>query len=204
MSTSPKPSRIASRLRRDGVYRLTADQFMQIAEAGIFKDDRVELLGGLIYRKMTKNSPHNYVSGEFHETLVRILPAGWFADKEIPLRIPPHWQPEPDIMIVRGRRRDYLAGWIGPGDLALLIEVSDESSRYRDRGTKLRGYARAGVPAYWIMNLVHRQIEAHADPTGPADHPAYRQTTIYRIDDEIPLMLDGREVARFRVRDLLP
>ena len=201
MSATPKSPR---RLDREGIYRLDADQFVKVAEAGVFGVDRVELLGGVIYRKMTKNGPHNYVSGELHETLVRQLPAGWFADKEIPLRIPPRWQPEPDVMVVRGRRRDYLTGWIGPGDLGLLIEVSDETSRRRDRIIKLRGYAKAGVSRYWIVDLLHRQIEAHDDPTGPVDRPTYRQTTIYRIDDLIPLIVEGIEIVQLAVADILP
>lgn len=204
MSADPKPSRTSSRRRRAGVYRLTADQFMQIAEAGVFRDDRVELLAGMIYRKMTKNSPHNFASGTIHEMLVRALPEGWFADKEIPLRIPPDWQPEPDVMVVRGRRRDFVPGWIGPADVALIIEVSDASSRHRDRNVKLRGYARAEVPAYWVVDLILRQVEVHSVPTGPADRPTFRQTTVYRIGEEVPVSLNGLEVIRLPVREFLP
>jgi Uma2 family endonuclease len=196
----PRPSP----LDRDGVYRLTPEQFLRAAESGAFGDDRVELLGGLVFRKMTKNTPHNFTSATLHELILRAIPPGYFADKESSMVIPPHWRPEPDVMVVRGARRDYLPGGIGPGAVALLVEVSDESSLRRDRGRKLRGYARAGVAAYWIVDLVARQVEALSEPTGPSDRPAYRRRTIYRPDDELPLVIDGREVARFPVRELLP
>ena len=49
-----------------------------------------------------------------------------------------------------------------PADVGLVVEVAD-SSRYTDRREKGRIYARAGLPVYWIVNLVDRVVE----PTVP-------------------------------------
>jgi Uma2 family endonuclease len=84
-----------------------------------------------------------------------------------------------------------------------LIEVA-ESTLLADRTDKFRIYARAGVPVYWIVNLVDRQIEVHEQPSGPTAAPSYDKTTTYRIGDIITLVLDGHAVATFAVSDLLP
>ena len=59
-------------------------------------------------------------------------------------------------------------------------------------------YARAGVREYWIINLVHRQIEVHRDPAGAR----YRSVTVYTEEEGIiPLAAPHASV---RVSDLLP
>jgi Uma2 family endonuclease len=59
------------------------------------------------------------------------------------------------------------------------MEVADTSLR-RDRSTKRRIYARAGIPVYWIANLPGRRFEVYTDPTGPAKPPDYRQRQEYQ------------------------
>jgi putative restriction endonuclease len=85
----------------------------------------------------------------------------------------------------------------------LIAEVADSSLR-RDRGWKKRLYARARVAVYWIVNLVDRQIEVYTEPTGPVKRPDYRQRADYKPGDKVPVVLDGREVARLAVNDILP
>jgi Uma2 family endonuclease len=104
---------------------------------------------------------------------------------------------------VRGRARDYATHHPGSGDLALVIEIAD-SSLSQDRNVKGPLYARAAVPVYWIVNIPDRRVEVYSDPTGPVALPAYRQRTDYGENDSVPLVLDGTEVGRLAVRDLLP
>jgi Uma2 family endonuclease len=130
--------------------------------------------------------------------------AGWCVEKETPLRLSRLWQPEPDVMILRGGRQDYRGRLPGPGDVALVVEVSDESSQARDRGRKLRGYARAGIPVYWLVELVARRVEVHTGPTGPCPTPCFRHTVPFGPNEELPAVIDGPEVLRFVVRDILP
>ena len=44
-----------------------------------------------------------------------------------------------------------------------MVEVAD-SSLHLDRGLKARGYARAGIADYWIVNLVDGVVEVYRDP----------------------------------------
>ena len=86
------------------------------------------------------------------------------------MRIPDYNEPEPDLSVVRGESDDYTDHHPGPADIALVVEVAD-SSLSRDRGEKRDNYARAGIPVYWIVNLVGRQLEVSSNPTGGATLP---------------------------------
>ena len=44
-----------------------------------------------------------------------------------------------------------------------MVEVAD-SSLPQDRLTKAHIYASAGVPEYWIVDLVHERLEVFRDP----------------------------------------
>jgi Uma2 family endonuclease len=134
----------------------------------------------------------------------------------LPGQIPPGWllriqqtlvlldsQPEPVFAIVRGTPRSYLTRHPGPADVGLLIEVADPSLP-RDQRDKTRIYARAGIPCYWIINLVDQRIEVYTGPSGPTAVPAYGAFQTYQPGDTIPLMLDGNAVGAIPVAELLP
>ena len=42
-----------------------------------------------------------------------------------------------------------------------MVEILSPSTRGRDRGVKLRRYAAAGVPHYWIVDPRSRALEAY-------------------------------------------
>jgi Uma2 family endonuclease len=109
-------------------------------------------------------------------------------------------QPEPDLAVARGQARDYLDRHPGPADVPLVIEVAD-SSLARDRGLKARVYARAGIPNYWIVNLVDRHVEVYSEPT---DQATYARIETIGPDGAIRLVIDDAEVGPIAARDLLP
>lgn len=185
-------------------YRLSVEQYHRMAEAGILgEDDPVELLGGVLVAKMTKNPPHIIATDLLQAALTRIVPAGWYVSMQNPITLPATAsEPEPDGQVVRGEPRDYKHRRVGPQDVALVVEVSDTS--YADDLAKRVTYAGAAIPIYWIVNLVQYLLEVYSDPTGPAEPASYRTTQTYGPDDEVPLVIADREVARIAVRDLLP
>jgi Uma2 family endonuclease len=187
----------------DAVYRLSVEQYHGMISAGVLaEDEAVELLEGWLVPKMTKNPRHRVATGLVRRALERAVPAGWFVDSQEPVTTADS-EPEPDVSVIRGELRQYLSNHPGSRDTALVVEVAD-ASLARDRTTKQRVYARAGVPVYWIVNLVDRRVEVHTEPSGPTDRPGYRARREFGPEDEVPLFLDGREVARLRVCDLLP
>ena len=129
----------------EDLYRLTVDEYEQLAEAGVLKDRRVELINGLLVKKMTIKPPHVIAVDATREAIGRLLPGGWWIREEKPVRIPDFDEPEPDVSVVRGTRQDYLTRHPGPGEIEFLVEVADSSLSW-DRGEKQAAYARAGVP----------------------------------------------------------
>ena len=79
-----------------------------------------------------------------------------------------------------------------------------DSTLDSDRTDKLQIYARAGLPVYWIVNLVDRQIEVYEQPSGPAGSPDYAARRTYRPGDAVPVVLDGAAVGTVPAAELLP
>ena len=185
------------------IYRLTVDQWHDLIDRGkLTADDPVELIEGMLVFKMPKNPPHALTTGLLEDMVRPLLPAGWHFRTQEPVTLD-DGEPEPDGAVVRGSRRDFSDRHPMPVDLALVIEVAD-STLSRDRGIKLRSYARAGIICYWIVNLIDRQIEVHADPDSLAEVPRFRSVRIVRSDEAVGLTLDGRSVGPLNVGDILP
>lgn len=187
----------------DAYFRLSVNQYHQMLDAGIFdEDDPVELLEGLLVTKMPKYPPHRISTELIRDLLSPRLPDGWFVDSQEPITLETS-EPEPDAMIVRGERRQYLDRHPGPQDVAVVIEVAD-SSLLRDRTWKKRIYAAAGIPVYWIVNLPERRLEVYTDPTGPAEKPDYQERRDYHLGDYVPLVIEGEAPGQLAVSELLP
>jgi len=178
---------------------MTVDEYERLAAAGVLNDPRVELIDGLLVKKMTQEPPHSWAVEAAHEHLERILPPGWFIREEKPVRIPRFDEPEPDLSVIRGTRDDYRGRHPAPGDIALLVEVA-ESSLNRDQGEKRAAYAQGGVPLYWIVNLIDRQVETYSDPRAGD----YQSSQVLRPGDDILVVIDGVEVGRIAVAEVLP
>ena len=172
-------------------------------EAGILtEDDKVELVGGVLLRKLPRKGPHSIASRETFKILDRLLPPGYFATREDPLRIREYDEPEPDISIIRGQSRDYA---IQPDStrVALVVEVSDATLAY-DRGEKLLAYAIGEIPGYWIVNLLAGQLEVYTEPSGALDPVGYRRCQVLKPTEQLDLAIGGRILGRIAIADLLP
>ncbi len=152
---------------------------------------------------MTQGRPHTIAQGNLFNRMTAVVPAGWYASQEQPIRFGDDSIPEPDLTVVRGAARDSPTEAPRAGDVSLLIEVSD-STLAEDQDEALQAYAAESIPIYWIINLPDRRIEVHTDPTGTAATPLYRSIRYYVPGDEVPVLLDGREVGRIAVNDILP
>src|SRR5438552_16305840 len=170
------------------VYRLTVDQYHAMIDAGVLtEDDSVELLEGVLVFKMPKNPPHTYSTQSAMRCFQGILPEPWLYRVQEPVTLT-DGEPEPDGAIVRGALRDYLERHPGPADTALIIDVAD-STLSQDRGIKLRSYARAGIPTYWIINLVERCIEVYTRPNAAVAEPTYDHRHVFAASDKLSVVL---------------
>jgi Uma2 family endonuclease len=68
---------------------------------------------------------------------------------------------QPDLVYVSRERATIISdrGVEGPPDL--VVEVLSPSTEARDRGVKMRRYAAAGIPHYWLLDLRARALEAY-------------------------------------------
>ena len=191
----------APRIERDlPLVRLSVAQYHAIRDASIFsEDDQIELLEGLLVPKMTKHPPHRLSTRLVRAALEAAVGSDYYVDSQEPITLADS-EPEPDVVVVRGVPRDYADRHPGATDVALVVEVADDSLE-RDRSTKLRVYARAGIPQYWIVNLRQRSIEVYGEP----------RDDDYRTRVEVPSngyvavrIHDSNDVARLAVASLLP
>jgi Uma2 family endonuclease len=180
------------------IWRLSVVQYHHMIESGILTDDDpVELLEGWLVTKMPKSRRHSLVTQLTREALANAVPDGWFVDAQEPITTADS-EPEPDVMVVRGQRRDYAERHPAPPHIALVVEVSDATLQ-RDQSLKLRLYAAAGIPVYWIMNLPEQRLEVYTDPS----EGSYRHHQNYAPGDVVPLILEGTEVAAVPLKDML-
>jgi Uma2 family endonuclease len=191
----------ADRGRR--LYRFTAQQVLKILAHGIIPDgDRIELWDGMIYR-MTKGPGHNYVVNVTAAALRAVIPIGFHVTEEKSGRFGQHSLPEPDVAVVRGSFQDYKHRQPELAVLPLVVEVCEHTAR-ADHGPKLRRYAGVGIPVYWIINVLDRTVEVFTQPSGARGAARYDEKTVARDGETFPVVVDGREIGRFSVADLLP
>ena len=84
---------------------------------------------------------------------------------QLPLVLGKYSAPEPDVAIVPGPVSAYET--VHPTNALLVVEVAD-SSLPKDRLSKSRIYAAAGVPEYWLVNLRGRHVEVFRRPNREA------------------------------------
>lgn len=187
----------------DPIWRLSVAQYHEMIRSGILtSDDQVELLEGWLIPKMPKNPPHRIVTKLTRDALEEIAPDDCYVDSQEPITLPDS-EPEPDVVIVRGETRDYQNSHPEPKDILLVVEVSD-STLDKDRGVKKRSYARAGIPIYWIINLVNETCEVYSKPHNSFDESDYQNCTIYDSVHEVPVIIDDQEIGQLNLRSLLP
>jgi Uma2 family endonuclease len=184
------------------VYRLTVDQYDRMVRDGTLDEhDPVELLGGVLVRKMPQNPEHVWAVDELGEMLAARRSDAWHVRKEHPVRIPDYDEPEPDLAIVRGTRAALRGMHPGPADLYLVVEVGN-TTLDDDQGVKKERYALAGIPVYWIVNLRDGLVEVYSDPDQASGQ--YGAHVDYKPGENVPVIIEGREVTRIAVADLLP
>jgi Uma2 family endonuclease len=182
---------------------LTMEQYHAMAAAGILEEGApIELLEGYLVEKMTKHPPHAVANQLVQMALLALAPIGYYVAAQEPISLEDS-EPEPDVVVVRGAVRNFIQRHPGAAEVALVVEIADASLR-RDRGSKRRIYARAGIPHYWIVNLIDGCIETYSDPTNAGQQATYRRSATRYGDEELPIVIGGVEVGRLAVRDLLP
>ena len=143
-------------------HRFSRSQYERMVEAGIFgPGDRLELLAGEVIDMAPQKSRHATAVTLLGDALRDVFGSGATVRVQLPFALDDDSEPEPDVAVVPGPPRDYRDAH--PTCALLLCEVSDTTLAY-DRGPKLRAYAAAGVPEYWILDLTAGTLEVCRKP----------------------------------------
>ena len=146
--------------------RFTVDEYFQMVRVGILnEDDRVELLDGDIVKVTPPGPDHNAPTGILNRLFVLGVGSRAVVLPGPTLRLSKRSAPEPDFVLLRPDPRNYRDRYAEPGDVLMLVEISDSSLR-RDRELKLPLYAAAGIPEYWIVDVQNETVEVYRDPAG--------------------------------------
>lgn len=182
--------------------RWTRDEYQRLGELGMFgPEDRLELIEGEIIQVTPQSSRHATTLLRASEALQRRLSPGSHLRMQLPLALSPYSQPEPDLAVVEGDIDDYEDGH--PSSALLVIEISEQTLAY-DRETKARLYASAGIPEFWIVNLVNRHVEVYQNPETPEESlsgPGYRSRKVLRRDESLTLPGSDETLA---VSEIMP
>lgn len=168
-----------------------------MVEAGIVgPEDRLELVEGEILTLSPQNSPHFTGIQLVTEALREAFrPLAVVVRTQGPLALLEDSEPEPDVAVVEGAPREFRDAH--PRTALLVVEVADSSLAF-DRGPKMRLYARAGIPEYWVLNLIEGKLEVYRDPAGDG----YRSAVTLQPGDSVrPSSAAGSEIP---VSDLVP
>lgn len=159
---------------------------------------RYELIDGEIISKMGQKRPHANAVMLLTRWLMRV-----FGEDRVQCQLPIDVaqedretnEPEPDVAVLPAPMTSYTDAH--PRDVLLVVEVSDTSLQF-DLQIKAAIYARAGIPEYWIADIVNRRIVAHRKPVPLG----YDEILEFGQNEEIAPI--GHAEYSIRVTDLLP
>ncbi|GAB7180500.1 Uma2 family endonuclease [Kitasatospora sp. Ki12] len=106
--------------------------------------------GALVFMMSPQRWWHGDVVTDLVYALRRQLPPGYRVGREMTIKLDKRNRPEPDVLVVKAEF-DPDRTQFAPDEVALVVEVVSPESAHRDRTVKVRKYAEAGIPHYWIV-----------------------------------------------------
>lgn len=137
------------------------DEYERMVELGLFEDEKVELLEGVIVTMSPQGPDHADVIDELLERFVSALRGRARVRVQSSYAASNTSEPEPDLAVVPPRRH----GHAHPSEAYLIVEVA-RTTRKKDRGLKAALYAASGVEEYWVVDLVDEVVVVHRQSDG--------------------------------------
>ena len=145
-------------------HRVSAEEFLRMAEAGVFDPEaRLELIEGEIVEMAPIGQPHAAVVATLHELLVLQLSKRAFVWSQSGLVLSEWSVPQPDLAVLARRADNYRNANVTPGDVLLAIEVADTSFAF-DKGRKAQLYASHGVRELWVVDVRGERVLVFRNP----------------------------------------
>ncbi|MEU5028318.1 Uma2 family endonuclease [Streptomyces milbemycinicus] len=113
-----------------------------------------ELIDGSLVFVSPQRDFHTLAMYLLEAGLRRTVPDEFRVRREMTVVLGPRNAPEPDLLVlraeaVRGRKQTRYEA----ADVVLALEVVSPDSEDRDRDTKPRKYAAAGIPHFWLVEM---------------------------------------------------
>jgi Uma2 family endonuclease len=178
-------------------HLFTRKEYHRMGRAGLFREERVELLDGEVITMSPQNSPHASTIHRLWSVLSHRLGSAAYVRAQAPVILDDWSEPEPDIAVCQPDPYDYAREHPRTEQVLIVIEVADSSLTY-DRTRKARAYAASGIPVYWLVNLRDRHIEVRTNPDRATGQ--YRSVQVVAEGETVTLP-DGQQLA---VADILP
>ncbi len=124
---------------------------------------RYEILEGELVVSPAPTRRHQRAVGNAFALLQRAEQAGYGEAYVAPFQVyfAEHEVAHPDVFFIRRDRLGIVTEAEVRGAPDLIVEVLSPSTRGRDRGVKLRTYARHGVSFYWILDPDARTVHPY-------------------------------------------
>ncbi len=120
-----------------------------------------EIIDGDLYVTPSPYTRHQRIVLELATTLRKYLkatPIGEVLCAPLDVILSEHDVLQPDLLFVGRERKEMLKDWVR-GAPDLVVEVLSSTTASRDRGIKLKAYARFGVSEYWMVDPEKRTVE---------------------------------------------
>lgn len=180
-----------------GRKRFTVDEYYKMAGIGILKDgERTELIDGEVIEMSPMGVPHSSAVMRVTAFFTSALKDKVTVAVQLPVRLNAFNEPQPDIGLLRLRKDFYRSRHPGPGDVLLILEISDTSLRY-DRDVKLGVYAASRIPEFWVLDLVENALLVFREPA----RGAYATSQKFQREDFVSML--AFPDIRIAVSDLL-
>ncbi len=166
------------------IHRLSVEDVHRMVAAGVLEEnDRVELVEGVLFDMVPIGAEHDGALEWLTDHFASVPGKTWRVRVQSMLLVAGGYV-LPDLMLVSPAPRGAL-----PTTAQLVVEIA-QTSHARDR-EKARDYAAAGVPEYWIVDLLGRTIHVHRHPLAGA----YQEHTTFAEGTSIkPLLADAPAV----------
>lgn len=137
---------------------MDADAFLALPADGVLR----ELLDGVVHVNPSAVPRHQRIVGRLWDAMRPLAARGEVFMAPLDVVLSKRTVLQPDLFFVSRDRADIVGPKNVRGAPDLVVEVLSESNRRRDLVDKLRLYARARVPTYWVVDPDADRVEVYA------------------------------------------
>lgn len=143
-------------------YKWSMEEWHELVKTGVLAGKSVELLEGEIVAVSPEGVEHFYTSDNVADYLRQLLRGQAKIFESHPITLA-NSEPETDVAVVRLPVTIYRHHLPYPQDIYWLIEISNTTLKV-DLEQKTIIYAKAGIPEYWVIDLVNKKLIVHTQP----------------------------------------